>query len=82
MEKMAVFEIGVPQPVAECFMLRNTTVTKRDIALIIRAMKNESMRNATARDRLVELSLLFERIVNETWVEKGGPVDEKHSRRP
>jgi len=48
-----------------------TVVSRDDISLIVQAMKNESVKpeRAIMRDRLVELALIFERIVNEEWEE-------------
>lgn len=63
-------EIEFPRDVVDCFMLKNTAVTEKDIELIVQAMKNESMLigQNSARDRLIELSLLFERIAKkESW---------------
>ena|GEM_PF-5989357 len=54
--------IDVPVPVAEVFKLKNTSIDENDIRLIIRAMKNDSMlvNRIATRERLVELSLIFE----------------------
>lgn len=60
------FIIEVPDGVAEVFGLKDTSIGIRDMELIIRAIKNESMAPAhrqETRERLVELALILERII-------------------